>query len=60
MNSTVVKDIKEAYSSVYYSEDNLFEDIVNYCRGVDIFETLEETEYFANLIIENELVNTFV
>jgi hypothetical protein len=60
MNSTVVKDIKEAYSSVYYSEDNLFEDIVNYCQGVDIFETLEETEYFANLIIENELVNTFV
>jgi len=60
MNSTVVKDIKEAYSSVYYSEDNLFEDIVNYCQGVDIFETLEETEYFANLIIENELANTFV
>jgi hypothetical protein len=60
MNSTVVKDIKEAYNSVYYDETNLFEDIVNYCHGINIFETIEETEYFANLIIENELANTFV
>jgi hypothetical protein len=60
MNSSVVKDIKNAYNSVYYDENNLFEDIVNYCQGVDIFETLEESEYFANLIIENELACTFI
>ena len=27
MNSSIVKDIKEAYNSVYCNDDNLFEDI---------------------------------
>jgi hypothetical protein len=60
MNSSIIKDIKEAYNSVYYSEDNLFEDIVDFCIGNNIFETSEETEYFANLIIHNDLALTFV
>jgi hypothetical protein len=60
MNQSIVKDIGQAYNSVYYGTNNIFEDVVNYCYATDIFETLEETEYFANLIIENELAYTFV
>ena len=60
MNSSIIKDIREAYNSVYYSENNLFEDIVDFCIGNSIFETSEETEYFANLIIHNDLALTFV
>ena len=54
MNPSIVKDIREAYNSVYYSENNLFEDIVDFCVTNCIFETSEETEYFANLIIEQQ------
>jgi hypothetical protein len=60
MNPSIVKDIEQAYNSVYYDNNNLFQDIVNYCYASNIFETLEETEYFANLIIENDLAYTFV
>jgi hypothetical protein len=60
MNPSIVKDIGNAYNSVYYDTNNIFEDVVNYCYATDIFETLEETEYFANLIIKNELAYTFV
>lgn len=60
MNSSIVKDIKEAYNSVYCNNDNLFEDIVDFCVTNCIFETSDETEYFANLIIENDLAFTFV
>lgn len=60
MNPSIIKDIQNAYQEVYYSDEHLFEDIVNFCDAKEIFETIEETEYFANLIIENDLALTFV
>ncbi len=60
MDSSIIRDIQNAYQDVYHLDRDLFEDIVNFCDGVNIFETLEETEYFANLIIRNDLALTFV
>ena len=59
MDSSIIRDIQTAYQDIYYPDRSLFEDIVNFCDGTNIFETLEETEYFANLIIENDLALTF-
>lgn len=60
MNSLDVKGIQDAYQNIYHLDENIFEDIVNFCNNSDIFETLDEAKYFANLIIENNLTFTFV
>ena len=60
MNLTDVSGIHKAYQNVYYTNDNLFEDIVDFCDTKEIFETLDEAKYFSNLIIENDLALTFV
>ena len=41
-------------------ENNFYNDVVEFCEELNIFECVEESEYFANLIIENDLGSTFV
>jgi hypothetical protein len=60
MDSYNIKDIRDVYESIYYTQENIFDDIVEFCLDANIFESIEETEYFANLIIYNDLVETFV
>jgi len=59
MDSFNLRSFREAYEAIYCEQENIFEDIVDFCLSANIFETVEETEYFANLIIENDLVETF-
>ncbi len=59
MDSFNLRNFREAYEAIYCEQENIFEDIVDFCLSANIFETVEETEYFANLIIENDLVETF-
>lgn len=58
--TTNILELYNAYESIYYTEQNIFDDIVGFCLDANIFESIEETEYFANLIIDNDLVETFV
>lgn len=60
MEAFHLRDLQEAYNNVYNVEESLFVDIVNFCDSNNIFESVEESEYFADLIIENDLALTFV
>lgn len=60
MDSFNLRNFREAYEAIYCEQENIFEDIVDFCLSTDLFESVEETEYFANLIIENDLVETFI
>jgi hypothetical protein len=56
-----MKSLYEAYQDVYcYDESSFYGDIVNFCEELNIFEHVEESEYFASLIIENDLSDTFI
>jgi len=55
-----MKTLYEAYQDVYYDEDNFYNDAVEFCEELNIFESLEESEYFVNSLIENDLAITFV
>ena len=41
-------------------EYDIFDDIVEFCEGMQIFDSIDESEYFADLIIQEDLTQTFV
>ena len=55
-----MQSLYETYHNMYYDGNNFYNDIVEFCEELNIFESSEETEYFADLIIENDLGLTFV
>lgn len=55
-----MQSLYETYHNMYYDENNFYNDVVEFCEELNIFESSEESEYFANLIIENDLGLTFV
>ena len=51
-------NLQEAYNEVYGSQGSLREDLIN--LGLDLFfEEVEEAEYFADQLIEQDLLSTF-
>ena len=41
-------------------EYDIFDDIVEFCEGMQIFDSIDESEYFADLLIQEDLTQTFV
>ena len=68
MRNQVILDIQEAYHQIYnqqvdvnLNEDyDIFNDIVEFCEEIEIFDSINESEYFANLVIENNLTQIFI
>ena len=51
-------NLQEAYNEVYSSQGSLREDLIN--LGLELFfEEIEEAEYFADQLIEQDLLSTF-
>lgn len=51
-------NLQEAYNEVYGSQGSLREDLIN--LGLELFfEEIEEAEYFAEQLIEQDLLSTF-
>jgi hypothetical protein len=52
--------IQESYNSIYYNDQNLFEDIVDFCLDQSIFDNIVEAEYFATELFNEDLIETFL
>lgn len=64
MDATQVKCLTEAYSEVYRSSEDdyqeLYESIVQLCIVENCFDTLEECQEFSELLISQDLVEEFI
>lgn len=58
MESKELRGIYSAYTKVY--ENLLVDDIVEFCLDEEVFDSIDETYYFAEELIAENLVETFI
>lgn len=58
MNESEIRGLHEAYLKIY--EDTTYEDLLEFCLIEELFDTIEESEYFVGELIHNDLVEEFV